>query len=83
MNRAARALANGLPACARARQILIDLPIRSGSIRTIDCLGEGSSVPEVINVGQNIVPGYVIRLRNEPRGPLIEGRTETAESEDQ
>jgi hypothetical protein len=47
-------------------------------------LGEGDGGTDVtVNVRQDVVPGYVIRLNNDPQGRVIEGCSETAESEDE
>ena len=47
-------------------------------------LGEGTGGTDVaVNVKQDVVPGYVIRLNNDPHGRVIEGCSETAESEDE
>jgi hypothetical protein len=41
-------------------------------------LGEGGGGTDVtVDVRQAVMPGYVIRLNNEPRRPVIEGRAET------
>jgi hypothetical protein len=44
--------------------------------------GGGGATDVTVDVRQAVVPGYVIRIRNEPRGPLIEGGVATAKSED-
>jgi hypothetical protein len=41
-------------------------------------LGEvGGGTDVTVDVRQAVMPGYVIRLNNEPRRPVIEGRAET------
>jgi hypothetical protein len=73
--------AKSIKTIAEIRDELGDNKAADRKVRLQACqalLGEGSGGADVaVNVRQAVVPGYVIRLNNEPRRPVIEGRAET------